>query len=207
MPPTNAARRRALADAAIALLAGGGVHAVTHRAVDAGAQVPTGTASNYFRTREALLVAVVERVVEAHVAGMEAEERPSPASTGAPVAGRLVDLLTASLLEAATTHRDRYLAIFELRLEALRRPAVARAMDALVTRSEAFTGAHHRDIALAVPPERIPLLMTLYGGALFTLVTAPPGAVTQAAAHALAAGLVTGALLPVATDSGATSEP
>lgn len=194
MPATNDTRRRALADAAIALLARGGVHAVTHRAVDAGAQVPAGTASNYFRTREALLVAVVERVVEAHVAGMEAERPPAPDAASAPVADRLVGLLAASLLDAATTHRDRYLAIFELRLEALRRPAIAEAMDALVTRSEAFTGAHHRDIALAVPPDRVPLLLTLYGGALFALVTAPPATVTEGAARALAAGLVSGAL-------------
>lgn len=207
MPPTNAARRRALADAAINLLAHGGVHAVTHRAVDTRAKVPAGTASNYFRTREALLVAVVERVVEAHIAGMDVDQMPSPDAAEAPVAGRLVDLLTASLLDAATTHRVRYLAIFELRLEALRRPAVAKAMDALVARSEAFTGAHHRDIALAVPPEKVPLLLTLYGGALFTLVTAPPEAVTEAAAHALAAGLVTGALPPTATDHTASSEP
>ena len=196
MPPTNAARRRALADAAIDLLAAGGVHAVTHRAVDVQARVPTGTTSNYFRSREALLVAVVERVVEAHIGGMRAEVAPTPDLAAAPVAERLTSLLAASLWEAATKHRERYLAIFELRLEALRRPAVAEAMDALVTRSETFTGTHHRDIALAVPPERIPLLLTLYGGALFTLVTAPPGTTTRAAAHALAAGLVDGALEP-----------
>lgn len=198
MPPVNTARRRALADAAVELLARGGVHAVTHRAVDTEAGVPTGTASNYFGTREALLVAVVDRVVEAHVDGMRAEEQPA-ITDARPTDGRLVDLLATSLLEAATVHRTRYLAIFELRLEALRRPAVAAAMEALATRAEAFTGAHHRAIALAVPPDRVMLLITLYGGALFTLVTATPGTIDAASARALAAGLVHGALAPAPT--------
>ena len=38
-----------------------GIHGLTHRAVDAAAGLPAGSASNYFRTRDALLDAVVER--------------------------------------------------------------------------------------------------------------------------------------------------
>ena len=57
VPPPNNERRAQLADAAIELLAASGVHGVTHRAVDRRAGLPAGTASNYFRSREALLVA------------------------------------------------------------------------------------------------------------------------------------------------------
>jgi AcrR family transcriptional regulator len=54
-------RRDDLLDAAIDVLGGFGVHELTHRSVDAAAGLPAGSTSNYFRTREALLDAVVER--------------------------------------------------------------------------------------------------------------------------------------------------
>jgi DNA-binding transcriptional regulator YbjK len=54
-------RRGELLDAAITVLGEGGIHALTHRTVDATAGLPTGSTSNYFRTRDALLNAVVER--------------------------------------------------------------------------------------------------------------------------------------------------
>lgn len=54
-------RRDDLLDAAIQVLGERGFHALTHRAVDAAAGLPAGSTSNRFRTREALLNAVVER--------------------------------------------------------------------------------------------------------------------------------------------------
>ena len=57
-------RRETLLDAAIELLGTRGVRAVTHRGVDAEAGVPAGSTSNLFRSRDALLGAVVERFVE-----------------------------------------------------------------------------------------------------------------------------------------------
>ncbi|WP_255377848.1 TetR/AcrR family transcriptional regulator [Mycobacterium sp. E1214] len=65
----NAAeRRRDLADAAIALLGGAGLHGVSHPKVDDRAGVPAGTASFYFRTRKSLLHAVAARLTELDVA-------------------------------------------------------------------------------------------------------------------------------------------
>src|SRR5436305_15015021 len=54
-------RREDLLDAAIAVLGGTGIHGLTHRAVDTAAGLPAGSTSNHFRTRDALLDAVVER--------------------------------------------------------------------------------------------------------------------------------------------------
>ena len=54
-------RRDDLLDAAIQVLGERGFHALTHRAVDAAAGLPAGSTSNHFRTREAMLNAVVER--------------------------------------------------------------------------------------------------------------------------------------------------
>ena len=56
-------RQEALLDAAIRVLGSGGPRQLTHRAVDAEAGVPVGSTSNYFRTREALVDAVVARFV------------------------------------------------------------------------------------------------------------------------------------------------
>ncbi|WP_062436347.1 TetR/AcrR family transcriptional regulator [Herbidospora daliensis] len=173
MPPSNPDRRRALTDAAIHLLATSGVHGLTHRTAERAAGLPTGTASNYFRNREALLVAAAERVVELHLADMDAA---ADRQAGEP---DLAELLTESLLGAATVLRDRYLAIFELRLEAVRRPELNRALEGLQAVATVFTTGHHAQLGLAIPPERVPGLIALYGGALFTLVTAPAGTVTR----------------------------
>jgi DNA-binding transcriptional regulator YbjK len=192
VPPPNDRRRAQIADAAIALLVEAGVHGVTHRAVDARAGLPAGTASNYFRSREALLIAVTQRVADMHQADM-ADSAAVHVPQGSP-ADRAIGLIAGSLHYAATAQRDRYLAIFELRLESLRRPALAEALDGLMNSMAAFTTAHHAEMRLEIPPDAVPTLMILYGGALFTLVTAPPGAVTESMAHGLASAIVRGAL-------------
>ena len=197
MPPTNSARRQALADAAIDLLAVSGVHGVTHRAVEKAAGLPPGTASNYFRSREALLVAAAERTVELHHADMDqaaAEWRKAgtanTASVPAAAAEHIAGLLADSLLQAATMLRDRYLAIFELQLEAVRRPALASALAALQDNATRLTAGHHVELGLPIPPEKISTLVTLYGGALFTLVTAPPETINESLVHNVAHTIV-----------------
>ncbi|MFF0817718.1 TetR/AcrR family transcriptional regulator [Rhodococcus sp. NPDC003318] len=56
-------RERAL-DAAIEVLGTQGLRALTHRAVDTAAGLPQGSTSNWFRTRSALVDAVLVRLVE-----------------------------------------------------------------------------------------------------------------------------------------------
>lgn len=51
-------------EAALQLVAEGGTYELTHRKVDATAGVPSGTTSNYFPNRKALLLAVVHSVAE-----------------------------------------------------------------------------------------------------------------------------------------------
>jgi DNA-binding transcriptional regulator YbjK len=186
MPPPNERRRAQLADAAIDLLVDEGVHGVTHRAVDRRAGLPAGTASNYFRSREALLVATARRVVERHQADM------TSAATGGRAGAGAVDLIADSLLLAAGPQRARYLAMFELRLESLRRPALAAAIDDLMAGMVAFTGEHHAERELPIRPAAIPAMLVLYGGALFALVTGPAAAVTRDAVRPLAVAIVEG---------------
>jgi DNA-binding transcriptional regulator YbjK len=198
MPPTNPARRRALADAAIELLASSGVHGLTHRAVEKEADLPPGTASNYFRSREALLVAAAERIAELHHADTDQAVgrpvAPTDQAVGRPAA--FADLLTESLLTAATTLRNRYLAIFELQLEASRRPVLASALTSLRNASLRITAGHHDELGLGIPREKIPALVALYGGALFTLVTAPPGSVSRQTVQSVVQVIVQGCAAP-----------
>jgi AcrR family transcriptional regulator len=57
-------RRSTLVAAAVTVLAGSGSRGLTHRAVDGAAGLPPGSASNCFRTREALLEGVLHHVLD-----------------------------------------------------------------------------------------------------------------------------------------------
>jgi DNA-binding transcriptional regulator YbjK len=72
-------RRIQLLDAAIAVLGTRGLRQLTHRTVDEVAGLPIGSTSNHFRTREALIDGVLDRMVELEtqmwqgLAGLEPE--------------------------------------------------------------------------------------------------------------------------------------
>ena len=74
-------RRTVLLDAALEIVGTEGMRGLTHRAVDAAAAVPAGSTSNYFRTREALILGIVERFIareRAMATGPHDEVDPSP---------------------------------------------------------------------------------------------------------------------------------
>ncbi|MER5334127.1 hypothetical protein [Micromonospora sp. NPDC002717] len=115
-------------------------------------------------------------------------------ATRASLADRLAALLTDALLTAATTHRTRYRAIYELQLEAVRRPALASALAGLQDSSIGLTADHHGALGLPIPAEAIPTLVTLYGGTLFVLVTTPVDCINRQLVEPLARAIVRGAL-------------
>jgi DNA-binding transcriptional regulator YbjK len=202
-PPRNTRRRNALADAAIEVLGTAGIHKLSHRAVDERAGLPAGTAANYVPRRDDLLAAAAERVAELHVAEMTAADRAAIASAGDPSGApagpdALAGLIGASLHEAATRHRTRYLAAYELALESTRQPALAEAMARLGAAALGSTLAEHRSLGLPTTAEQVQALIALYNGTLMTLVVAPPGTVTPEATLALASCLVSGVLRPQA---------
>ncbi|WP_350271040.1 TetR family transcriptional regulator [Brevibacterium sp. CBA3109] len=57
-------RRDVVTDSAIAVVAEQGVRGLTHRAVDALAELPVGSTSNVYRTRDALITGIMERIGE-----------------------------------------------------------------------------------------------------------------------------------------------
>lgn len=166
MPAINLERRLALTDAAIAVLGKGGAHGLTHRAVDEEAALPKGTTSNYFPSRDALLEATLARVIEAHRAWMVQlqEAAPGPASRT-----EMIDLMVTVISDAATRYRSRYVAVFELALESMRRPALAEAFDALWGDARALV----KDMHGATSTVEVQLLNAVYNGVLFLRLVTP----------------------------------
>ncbi|MGW5778536.1 TetR/AcrR family transcriptional regulator [Streptomyces sp. NPDC003863] len=114
----NPERRTALLDAAIEVLADEGARGLTFRAVDARAGVPTGTSSNYFNDRDQLLSQVGDRIfVRLTPDPVDAETAMTPA----PSRELVLDLMRW-IARRLAAERTCYLGLFELRLEAVRRP-------------------------------------------------------------------------------------
>lgn len=111
-------RRTTITDAAIATLATSGMRGFTHRAVDRTAGLPEGSTSYYFRTREALLTATLDRLTELD----EADMADLPALGGTADPEELATRFTAMVERWLTTARERNLARYELSLETTRRP-------------------------------------------------------------------------------------
>ncbi|MGW1495403.1 TetR/AcrR family transcriptional regulator [Streptomyces sp. NPDC002402] len=135
----NLARRAALVDASIEVLAREGARGLTFRAVDAEADVPQGTASNYFTNRDDLLNQAGGRIYE--------RMRPDDATMRAMLHGPTTRARTAELVrdvvERVTAFRTGYLALLELRLEATRRPELRAVLTERVSEDvEANVEAH-----------------------------------------------------------------
>ncbi|GAA3567396.1 TetR/AcrR family transcriptional regulator [Nonomuraea rosea] len=181
MPPRNQQRRDLLADAAIDIIVAEGLHGLSHRTVDVRADVPRGTTSNYFRSRESLLEAIVRRIVHLHF------ELIDDLRAGATGGDGLTELLGDVVEQALGRFKGRYVALFELALESTRRPELQEAFARISGEAMTFTREAHRTGGHEPPAEEIALLNAFYNGVLFTSLVMPqalggrtPGEVTRA---------------------------
>jgi AcrR family transcriptional regulator len=116
-------RRTAILDTALELVGSLGMRGLTHRAVDAAAGLPPGSTSNHFRTREALVLGIVERFIareRAMVTGPRDEVDPTPDGV-ATALGRFVD-------RALGTDRTVTLARYAILVETAQNPALREGM-------------------------------------------------------------------------------
>jgi DNA-binding transcriptional regulator YbjK len=134
-------RRPLLADAAITVLAREGGRGLTHRAVDREAHVPEGTTKNYHPTRQSLLEAVAARMAETHRAAVERLRETTPASA---TPSQLRMLYPALIRRAVNGDPTQTLAMFELYLEAVRRPAIREALGEMVADNARAVAELHR---------------------------------------------------------------
>src|SRR5215467_3978589 len=158
-------RRTEIADAAITTLAREGMRGLTHRAVDRAAGLPEGSASYYFRTRQALLKATVERLAELD----SAEILPG---TSLPVqSGHELDAFAAAAAAIIenwlTTGRERQLARYELALEATRRPELRHALVASGTAIRAPVAGWFAAAGVREPGQRAADFVAFLDGLLF----------------------------------------
>jgi AcrR family transcriptional regulator len=165
----NNERRSMLADAGISVLAEEGARGLTHRAVDAAAGTPRGTASNYFPTRDDLVTALVERIEERLTPDPEAipslaHRTPDPALFG----DYLRDVVRRLSVDPHVS-----LALFELRLEAARRPAIAATLGAW--RQRAFEKDVEFNDGAGLPGGRTEIALFHYAidGLMLDHLTAP----------------------------------
>ncbi|GAU70570.1 putative TetR family transcriptional regulator [Streptomyces sp. NBRC 110611] len=167
MTPTTLRRQR-LTDAAISTLAHSGMRGLTHRAVDQTAEVPAGSCSYYFRTRQELLQAAVERLAELDIT--EIDERP--ALTG-PASTTQIAEAAAGLVEHWTTAgRERMLARYELALEAPRRPGLRAALHTAGSRHRALAENMLAAAGAPDPAAQANAFVSFLDGILFNQLTA-----------------------------------
>jgi DNA-binding transcriptional regulator YbjK len=168
----NPHRRALLADAGLRVLAGSGARGLTHRAVDVEAGVPTGTASNYFRSRDALLGALGERIIERFAPDEAVVARLAAREPGREL---FVDYLRY-IVERTTRQPDLTRALIELRLEAARRPELAAILGATLRRGYRDDVAFHAGTGLPGGPFEIALLHYALDGLLLDMLTTSIGA-------------------------------
>lgn len=181
-------RRELITGAAIQTLASSGMRGLTHRAVDQAAGLPVGSTSYYFRTRQALLQATVERLAEmstADLAGFQALTRSKPTDVE-QVATAIAGVLSSWL----TVDRDRVIARYELSLEATRRPELREVLVAsgAVLRSAAtdlLAGIGATDPQAAAGP-----LVACLDGLIFDQVAGAGETLTEEALRNAVAGLL-----------------
>ncbi|MDN3358806.1 TetR/AcrR family transcriptional regulator [Actinomadura sp. DC4] len=153
------ARRTEVADAAIATLAREGMRGLTHRAVDRTAGLPEGSTSYYFRTRNALLKAVVERLAEVDAAEIPALPN-GDLDAFADAAARLVHAWL-------TIGRDRQLARYELTLEATRRPELREVLVTAGAKVRGMVADRLGAAGVAEPDSRAADFVALVDGLVF----------------------------------------
>jgi DNA-binding transcriptional regulator YbjK len=140
----NPARRAALLDAAIEVLAREGARGLTFRAVDMEAQVPIGTASNYFSSRDDLLTQVGHRYYER----LEPDAAVLDAALAGPRDRDRVTELMREIVQRVTSFRSGYLALLELRLESTRRPELRELLSKRIRADLDFNIRNHEESGL-----------------------------------------------------------
>ena len=171
-------RRTQLLDAALDVVGDRGLRALTHRAVDAAAGVPTGSASNVFRSRADLVAALLDRLLERETAVWEqlADPGTGPPRTRAEALDGTVATLASTVTALLGPARSLSLARQALFHEAAYEPDLQRrvtgARERLVHRARAWLGG----LGLHVDDAGLALLLATLNGMLANQIAGPePG--------------------------------
>jgi DNA-binding transcriptional regulator YbjK len=122
--PRGAARREALLEAVLRIVAETGADAVTHRRVAEIAELPLASTTYWFDSKEHLLTAALELAAERDTARLLAQAAQLSGGGGKPSVDAAVDLITEPLDGPHQASRGSLMATYALLLEAARRPAL-----------------------------------------------------------------------------------
>jgi DNA-binding transcriptional regulator YbjK len=187
--PRGAARREALLDAVLRILADVGADAVTHRRVAEEAGLPLASTTYYFESKEHLLTAALERAADRDIARLHAFLDDPPEELSDPLA-LAIDAILDPVEETALSCRPSLLATYSLMLEAARRPAL-RAVNRRWT--DAYLEALSRLLELAGsadPRGDATILLAATDGLLVEQLASDRAAELRPQLHRLAAALV-----------------
>ncbi|WEB44999.1 TetR family transcriptional regulator [Streptomyces yunnanensis] len=165
----NPERRAALLDAAIEVLAREGARGLTFRALDVQAGVPVGTASNYFANRDAMLTQAGERVYER----LEPDEAVIAAGLAGPRDRARVTELMHDLVERVAAFPTGFLALLELRLEAIRRPELREVLTRRIRSDVDQNIGYHLNSGLPGDATMVVLLYLALNWLIFESLTLP----------------------------------
>jgi AcrR family transcriptional regulator len=163
----NDQRRAQIADAGLQVIATEGAKGLTHRAVDRVAGIPAGTTSNYFPTRDALLAGLVDRI---HVRIAPDPGVLADLATGEPNVDRATDYVLY-IVDRLDRSRDLALALFEVRLEAARRPELAERLGEMLREAFRFDVQFNASRGLPGEAFEIALLHYAIDGLMFDRLT------------------------------------
>lgn len=169
----DGSRKQVATDAAIEVIAEAGLRGLTHRAVDATAGLPPGSASSCFRTRLDLLAAVLARLVEldeetiAHL--------PSTGwTTGTPDGREHIEEMLAQLLRYRLgPARQQTIARLEIYLDAARHPDLLPKCEAANRRFVERMAEAMRSMGIADPEDAARILLAQLDGILYDAVARP----------------------------------
>jgi DNA-binding transcriptional regulator YbjK len=121
--PRGAARREALLQATLRVLADAGADSVTHRAIAAEAGLPLASTTYHFASKEELLTEALRFASERDLSRLHAAAAV-PANGPTPGPAQIADVLVDPAESAGASGRPWLLATYTLLLEAARRPAL-----------------------------------------------------------------------------------
>ncbi|MEV5315154.1 TetR family transcriptional regulator C-terminal domain-containing protein [Streptomyces sp. NPDC052610] len=181
-------RRTLLADAAVSVLAEHGIRGLTHRAVDRAARLAPGTTSAYYRTRQALLTALVRRLVALDQAELQEAGDATPAPRdAAELAARIAAFCERRLTGEG---RRRSLARYACAIESVHHPELR---EILVPRENAALNLVRDFLAtqgVADPASRTVTLLTCVDGLVFDRLVGGGDAVPEQEIRRLVEGVL-----------------
>lgn len=162
-------RQIQILDAAIQVLGTSGARHLTHRAVDTEAQLPPGSTSNVFRSRDALLEGVLGRILDRDIAAwnrLAQETDTIDIDSFATAAGRL-------LAELASSERVFALARFAVFVEAGLHDELSQRIDENYQRLSAWATPLVAALGSPTPRAHLQLVMSYLDGLLISQLVRP----------------------------------